>query len=94
MVGFETDVLSENSIDPSLPKSSSHTFSGGVKGPLTAEPHEVIGVPNTYSQGIWKTRVIRPFIGGPITPLIIGLGAHLVVMKDSNGKKNLSERRL
>ena len=32
--------------------------------------------PNTYSQGIWKTRV-RPFIGS-ITPFIwIGSGSHL-----------------
>ena len=36
---------------PSLPKSSSHTFSGGVKGPPKGR------TPNTYSQGIWKTRV-------------------------------------
>ena len=29
-------------------------------GPLKAEPQEVFGCPNTYSQGIWKTRVWLP----------------------------------
>ena len=28
-----------------------------VFGPLKAEPQEVFGVPNTYPQGIWKSRV-------------------------------------
>ena len=34
-----------------------NAFSGGVWSP-ERPPQEVFGGPNTYSQGIWKTRVI------------------------------------
>ena len=41
---------------PSLPKSSKYLVSRCLE-PLKAEPQEVFGGPNTYSQGIWKTRI-------------------------------------
>ena len=37
---------------PSLPKSSKYLLRRCLD-PLKAEPQEVFGVPNTYSQGIW-----------------------------------------
>ena len=40
---------------PSLPKSSSHTFWGGVWNPKRLS-QEVFGGPNIHSGGIWKTR--------------------------------------
>ena len=56
--------------NPSLPESSKYLVSRCLE-PQKAEPQEVFGDPNTYSQHIWKTRV-SPFIGsflGVITPV-------------------------
>ena len=39
----------------SLPKSTKYLVSRCLD-PLKAEPQEVFVGPNTYSQGIWKTR--------------------------------------
>ena len=50
-LGFAYDAC----INPSLPKSSSHTFWGGVWNPKRPS-QEVFGGPNIYSAGIWKTR--------------------------------------
>ncbi len=41
---------------PSLPKSPKYLVSRCLE-PLKAEPQEMFVGPNTYSQGIWKTRV-------------------------------------
>ncbi len=40
-----------------LPKWSKYLGFGDVFGPLKAEPQEVFGDPNTFSQGIWKIGV-------------------------------------
>ena len=50
-------------------KSSSHTFSGGVKGPPRRSSQEVFGGPSTYSQGIGKTRVMYP--SGIFSPVLL-----------------------